>query len=1124
MMVFNRKHFLWPLVLAAAISWPLFAGEAASARVWEEDVVIPTYLAGPPDLNPMFYFGRAYQGAEGRVYPYPLYDKITGRKADKTYRIVYLENEYVKIGIMPELGGRVFSAVDKTDNYNFFYHQHVIKPALIGMLGIWISGGVEWNIPHHHRATSLLPVQYHLAESPDGSRTVWVGELELRHRMRWTVGYTLRPGKSYLETSVRIFNRTPLVNTFLCFANVAVHANENYQVIFPPRTPFVTQHSKREFTTWPIATTRYGGSDFTGGVDVSWYKNHALSNSMFAWNYEDDFLAGYDHGIQAGTLSVADHHIVPGKKFWTWGSGPEGRLWDHILSDEDGPYLELMVGAYSDNQPDYSWIQPYEVKAFKQFWYPFRDIGGVKNATLDAAVNLEVTKDGAANIGFCTTSAYPEAVVQFKSGDQMLLRETVDISPGKPYRRRVALPRNTQEKNLRASISVGGCELVAYSPVPTDPEPVPIPVQSPPSPQDIKTIEELYLAGQRIDQFHNPALEPEPYWEEALRRDSLESRVNTSLGIRCLKQGRFEEAERYLRKALVRITSNYTTPKDGEPFYYLGFALKAQDRNDDAFDAFYKAAWSAAWQAAAYASLAEIACLRGDWTTAFDFVNRSLNANALNVRALNLKSAVLRHLERSEEALKAASAAREADPLDVRAMAEVWLAGNRPEDGREMRAAFRDHPATGLETAAEYGNAGLWQDGSAVLMQAIEGAPDRSRVSPMVYYYLGFFADRMRQDKEALEYYRLAAAMPPDYVFPFQWEVIRVLRKAMEANPGDAYAPYYLGNLLHDWQPAEAVKWWERSNSLDSSLCIVHRNLAVAYSRQENGLDKAIASMEKAVSLGDPYAIHFFELDQLYEAAGASPEKRLAMLEKHHAVVSQRDDALSREISLMVNMGKCDGAIALMTGRQFDVWEGGARFSVHDIWTDAHLLLGRRQMAAKRYREALAEYREALEFPANLQTARTRSSSRNPEVAYWIGAAYEALGDPPKARGFWRESSANLPQTGSDDVLPPTDGSVLLYYKALSLRKLGQKEKAEVLFQSLVRSGEKALQQNPTVDFFAKFGEQQSQRSRLAMAHYLAGLGYLGLNDKEKTKQELNLSLQASPDHLGAKTALAEIN
>ncbi len=262
--------------------------------------------------------------------------------------------------------------------------------------------------PHHHRASTFIPVQYKLEENPDGSKTIWMGELEIRQRMRWAVGYTLRPGKSYLEASVRIVNRTPEVNTMLCFANLAVHANENYQVIFPPSTQYGVYHAKREFTAWPISTSRYAGADFTKGVDISWYKNHISSNSVFAWNYQDDFFAGYDHGKEAGTMSVADHNIVPGKKFWTWGNGPSGRTWDTTLTDSDGPYIELMVGAYSDNQPDYSWLEPYEARSFTMNWYPFRDIGGVKKANLDAAVNLEVA-NGSAKVGFYTTSAHAAA-------------------------------------------------------------------------------------------------------------------------------------------------------------------------------------------------------------------------------------------------------------------------------------------------------------------------------------------------------------------------------------------------------------------------------------------------------------------------------------------------------------------------------------------------------------------------------------------------------------------------------------------------------------------------------------------------------------------------------------------
>ena len=1120
----NRKISQLSLLLClgallGVTSSPIYAAGDSSVRIWEQDIVIPTYLAGTPEPNPMFYFGRASQGAEGRIYPYPLYDKLTGDKQDKTYKMVYLENEYVRIGIMPEIGGRIFEGVDKTNGYNFFYRQHVIKPALIGLIGAWISGGVEWNIPHHHRASTFIPVQYRLEESKDGSKTIWVGELEVRHRMRWAVGYTLRPGKSYLETSLRILNRTPVVNTLLCFANVAVHTNENYQVIFPPSTQYATHHSKRQFTAWPIATGRYGGGDFSGGVDVSWYKNHISSNSMFAWNYEDDFFAGYDHGKKAGTMSVADHHIVPGKKLWTWGNGENGRMWDDILTDEDGPYIELMVGAYSDNQPDYSWMQPYEVKSFKEYWYPFRDIGGVKKANIDAAVNLDVVEGRTANVGFYTTSAHEAATVVLKAADKVLLREVVAIDPGTPYLKQVSIPAGMDQHNLRASISVGDKDLVAYSPIRLEPEPMPEEVKAPLSPDQIKTNEELYLTGLRIEQFHNPALDPDPYWLEALRRDPGDVRVNTALGINYLKRARFEEAENLFRKALERLTAKYTSPKNGEPFYYLGVALKAQGRDDEAFDNFYKATWSAAWRAAGYYSLAEIACTRGDMVAALDFVDRSLEANALNIRALNLKAAVLRNMGQVDDALKVLVSARQkADPLDVRIMAERWLATKSPGIAKTMASVMNAHPATAQETAAEYFNAGLWQDGSEVLSQMIAAAPKKSEVSPMVYYYLGYFARKMGQAPKASEYYSLAVKISPDYVFPFQYEAIAILREAMNARPNDARAPYYLGNLLFDWQPAEAVTLWEKSVSLGAKFPIVYRNLAIAYSRQKEGiaLDKAIASLEKAVALDGKYAIHFFELDQLYEAAGTAPEKRLAILEKNHETVTERDDSLSREISLKVNMGKYDEAIELMQGRRFNIWEGGARFNVNDCWTDAYLLSGHKNFAAGRYKEALADYQSSVEFPENLRASESRGSRRGAEVAYWIAAAYEALGDKQQAEKFWTESSsAGRPRGGR---------GAQRYYQALSLRKLGKNEDVEEIFRDLVKSGNEALEQTSSqIDFFAKFGEQQSQRSRLANAHYMAGLGYLGLNEKDNARREFNQALEAGPDHLGAKTMLARI-
>ena len=1109
------------VLLVGPSSW----GAAPSpVKVWETKTVIPTYLAGEPERNPMFFFGRESQGAQGPVYPYPMYDSLTGKKVDKTYTVVYLENEYIRIGVLPEIGGRIFEGVDKTNNYNFIYRQHVIKPALIGLIGAWISGGVEWNIPHHHRASTFLPVQYKVEENQDGSKTVWVGELEVRQRMRWAVGYTLRPGKAYLEASIRILNRTPVVNTMLCFANLAVHTNQNYQVIFPPSTQFGVYHGKREFTAWPVSHTRYSGADFTKGVDISWYKNHIQANSVFAWNYEDDFFAGYDHGKEAGTMSVADHNIVPGKKFWTWGNGPSGRSWDKILTDDDGPYIELMVGGYSDNQPDYSWLQPYETRSFSMNWYPFRDIGGVKKANLDAAVNLEVAA-GSAKVGFYATSAHQAAEVMLKAGERVLLRETISIDPGKPYVKQVAVPDGIDQHDLVASISDGGRELVSYRPVRLTPQPTPKTVTPPAAPKDIKTNEELYLTGLRAQQFHDPVVDPIPYWEEALRRDPGDARVNTAMGITSFGKARYEEAEKYLRAALDRLTDRYTTPKDAEAIYYLGATLKAEGKTEEAYGYLYKATWSQAWKAAGYYSLAEIAASRGDMAASLDLVDRSIDSNALNIRAQNLKAAVLRHLGRPEEALRVvATASHRADPLDVRSMAEVWLASKTAAAGATLGYTMNAHPATAQETAAEYLDAGLWQDGTDVLLQMTAAASDKSKIHPMAYYYLGYFAGKLGQPQRASEYYGLAKAMPPDYVFPFENEEIDVLRQAVRANPRDARAAYYLGNLLYDWRPEEALKMWEASEAIDPSFAIVHRNLATAYMHRKSGsdLNGAIAELEKAVSLDRKYPLHFTELDELYEQAGTPLEKRLPLFEQNAAVVEQRDDAENRAIALKVALGRYDEAIGIMTGRPFAVAEG-ANLNVSEHWTDAHILRSRQRITAKRYQEALADLEAAVTIPPNLPVGLGDVvGARGAEVEYWTGAAYEGLGEHEKALAAWNKAAA-LQETGGRRRGPVPAGAQP-YYRALALEKLGRNDQAKAVFESLVASGTAALAQTaPAAGRGGRPGRAQSSRVRSANAHYLAGLGFLGLNEPARAKTELSQAVELSPDLLGARTALASM-
>lgn len=381
----NRRHlFLLGIILFQAIA---ISGQV---KINEETITIPTYKNGDPNPMPRFYEeGNRHQGIKRFVYPYPMDDNTSNIKTDQNYHIIHIENEYLDLGIIPELGGRIYYAKDKTNNYDFFYHNNVIKPSLIGMMGNWISGSLAWGFPHHHGPNTVKPMDYTIEEKEDGSKTIWISSGDQLYRMSVLIGYTIYPNSSIVEMTMRPMNDTPISNSFLFWAVPAVHCDENYQVIYPPSVKYVAFHYKRDITTWPIADGVYNNYDFSG-VDISWWKNTFVPSSFFAWEPKEDYFCGYDHKKEAGTAWIGNHYVSPGMKFWADGNNSYGRLINNGLTDNDGRYIELMSGFCSDNQPDYSWIQPYETKSGKMIWFPIRELGGLKYANQNGALNLEV--------------------------------------------------------------------------------------------------------------------------------------------------------------------------------------------------------------------------------------------------------------------------------------------------------------------------------------------------------------------------------------------------------------------------------------------------------------------------------------------------------------------------------------------------------------------------------------------------------------------------------------------------------------------------------------------------------------------------------------------------------------
>ena len=1100
------------LLLGTMLGMASMMLSAQEVTVKTEPLVLPTYQIGAPDVNPIFYTGRVYQGAQGHIYPYPLYDVLTDNKVDQTYNAVYLENQYLKVCVLPEIGGRILSATDKTDGYEIFYRQTGIKPALIGMLGAWLSGGVEWNIPHHHRMSSYMPIDWKTEENPDGSKTIWVGETELRQRMKWSIGITIYPDRSWVEARVRLMNRTPYIQSLLYWANVSVHCNEDYEVVFPPSTQFGTDHSKVYFTRWPYGeVVRGSGKD----EDLSrWVNYTADSRSIFAWNFEDDFLAGYDHGKHAGTVHVANHHIVGGKKFFLWGNNPSGMMWNKMLSDKDGHYLELMVGAYSDNQPDYSWLGPGETREFTQRWYGIREIGAVKNANDNAAVNLERSAPGKLFVGFNATTVYPNARVKVTRGGQSIYEKVINISPAEPFSTTLTVAKDAKDEEFTAVLmDAEGHELVSYTPVVLEEKELPSVIEGTKNPADYATVEELYYAGLRVEQFHNARLNPMDFYDEALRRDSLDTRVNTVVGIHYAKQGKWAEAECHLLRALKRPTKDYTRVKDPEPHYYLGSIYQAQGRLKEAADAYWKATWYPTFQHPAYFALAQMACIQGNYKRALELIESSLNVGANDVKALTLKAYVQRKLGQNEQAEKTLQRALEIDPLDY------WTLAEKSQlEHDDMRFVNEDakHRGTGfievqelLEVGTDYYNVGACSEAAQLLDAGLKlGVPYDT--APMLYYHNGYYRHLLGQEDAAQKLWAKGSSLPTDLSFPFRLEEIRMLEAICQASPKDATASYYLGNLYYFLeQKDKGIQCWEEAVDKNAQFAQAYRNLGFAYS-QNRETPKAIDAYEKAIANNSSDPRTFKELDILYEKAGKPSDERLALLEKNLPTVLKHDEAVMRLMTLYNETGDYDKAIKIADDRHFHVWEGGGE--VHEIFSDSHLLKGMSLMNQGKYNEAIAEFDRADEYPDNLEVGRPSSGGHSAKGYYYKGKCYQALGKKKQAKEAFNVAAVNhqsrwRERTVSENTL----------YKAFALQELGKTSDAASLLTAFDKQLDEQLEGQVSVDAYSKFGEDGTSNDRIANLNYLKGLRLTAEGNASEGNKFFQKALSLKPNLIWAR-------
>jgi tetratricopeptide (TPR) repeat protein len=1064
-----------------------------------EKIALPTYEVGEEEKNPVFLEKRVYQGSSGVVYPYPVIEKISDQKKEKIYKAVFIENRYIKVMILPELGGRIQMAYDKIRGSHIIYYNQVIKPALVGLTGPWISGGIEFNWPQHHRPSTFYPTEHMIEEHGDGSMTVWCNEVERMSRLKGMHGITLYPDKAYIEIKAKVYNRTPFPQTFLWWANPAVAVDDAYKSVFPPDVHAVFDHGKRDVSSFPIAIGTYYKQDYSAGVDISRYANIPVPTSYMSIESDYDFVGGYNEQTETGLLHVANHHISPGKKQWTWGNGDFGKAWERNLTDEDGPYIELMTGVYTDNQPDFSWLQPYEEKTWEQFFMPYATVGNVKNATKDLIANYDIEGE-LINLVVYATSEMPIVEISLKSSSgNILWSEEAALSPEVPFKRTVRLKSENREGLILLIAAEGGRELLRCCSPQHKESVVPAAAVAADDPKEITFNEQLYLTALHLEQYRHATFNPIDYYKEALSRDPGDVRCNNALGLLLMRQGQFKKAQSCFEKAIETVTIRNPNPYDGEPYYNLGNCLKFQSDLEGAYRAFFKATWNAAWKDPAYLSITQVDCSHGNWQTALIHVEQCLIRNWHNHKARHLKASLLRRIGNSGEALQWIAASLEIDRFNVGCLFEKYLLTNDGAVKRALLELLQGNPHSYLEYALDYASAGLFEEAIELLQWSLETGAD---VYPMIHYALGFFHSGNGKEDEAMSCYHRAFTLSPDRCFPNRLEEMLILRHALTVYPDDSKALYYLGNFWYaKRQYTDAMECWEKSVALDGRFPTVLRNLSLAYYNKVNRKNEALQLLEMAFSLDKTDSRILMELDQLYKKLNYPPAERLAFLDAHMELVEERDDLFVERIALYNQLGSYEKARELCASRKFHPWEGGeGKITFQYLY--CRLQLAKRAIESQDFNRALQYLKETDEYPHNLGEGKLSTVNEN-DVDYYKGVCYRGLNDETNAMKWFTKATKghNEPKQAFyyNDENPDK-----IYYQGLAWRALGNEVKAEERFLTLITHGEKHLNDDCKIDYFAVslpdlaiWEEDLNKRNHIHCYNVMA-LGWSGLGEKDR--------------------------
>ena len=895
------------IVMLAGTLFVACGSVAAQVKVWQGSITLPTYEEGKPDPNPPFDTYSTTQFS----YPYTLRKNLTGQKQDHVWRAVFLENEYLKCTVLPDIGGHLYTCVDKINGQPMFYANPSIKKAQIGYRGAWAAFGVEYNFPVSHNWVSMSPVDFAYATHPDGTASVSVGNIDRVYGMQWGVEIILRPGSTLLEQRVTLYNRSDVRHRYYWWSNAGLQVWDDSHIEYPMQ--FAASHGFTEVRHWPVAPD---------GSDLSVIKNQQNGPvSFFVHGSHEPFMGIWNPKTQAGAVHYAEYSELPAKKIWSWGADADGLGWRKALSDNDSAYVEVQGGLFR-NQETYAFLNPGQTIHFSEYWMPVRETGGITRANKVGVVSLQ-THGSDVSAALNVNERIPGAQLRLLQNGQTLWNETADLAPEKKWAHSMSLKDSAAKVTFELRDREGKI-LLQHTDGKYDWDPestIKVGAQQiydTPN-ADTRTEDDWLKLGTDQELNGKVVLALETY-KEALAKYPGSLTLQMAAGRLAASLQHFAEAEKLLQAVQKRDTPN------AEIAYYLGIAEESLGHTREAQTAYEIAYRQAEFRARAAARIGELHARQGDLSAAQAFLKDAVAAAPLDIRTR----------EQLEAITRATGDIAQADQL-----ARLDLATNPMSDFLKEETGAPDLPHLAadpyrvLRVATEYMNLGLYQKALAVLERTYPEVPqDQSEPEsvlpqnhPLVLYYAAY--NKAKLGKDAIQNWQPAERLSPSLVFPSSPIDQTVLEAALAANSNDATAHYLLGTLLFSkglYDPA--IAHWTEAKRLNPEMPVLDADMGKAWLHLKGDAQRALVSFREGTENDPTNADIYVGLDEAMSLSGVSAKERATALGRYPSADSASASTMPANLVYQLALtraeaGDFDQALALFKGRFFPSEEGG---------------------------------------------------------------------------------------------------------------------------------------------------------------------------------------------------------